>query len=384
MLKKILMLLVWLFLCQSPFAATDGIVGNITASSDYTFTNKWYKTKGESIPFLTAAKNVFKNQKFILYPIVGGYTLDSNSIARVKYDLKIFRPDSSVYYESYNVTALDTKITNPSFIMLADELLEVNFEDEDPLGTYQIEVTLKDFNSQNAGTISIVVNLVEFKRVGGFTTDSVLNEWMQNYYKSLNPEAALEACLYVAAKVDKETFFDLSLSFFKELFDHNQFLIPYLEDEVFVQSDEAADYIGTLLALLNYDHSRFKMRLSLDQVALFEEVEGMKNLFEITMVNNPTQLDMLWAQFFAGGSNEPIAKIVSALSLKEYDIPHQDSLKNLSPDEKLLYATYKAAVWSLEANAANHELVYNYLNYMLAYEKLPETIKSELKIILHQ
>lgn len=384
MSKKIITLLALLFLTVSSTIAMDGIVGKVSASTDYTFTNKWYKTLGQSIPYLTEAKNLFRNQHFYIYPVMAGYTLDADSIARVKYDVKILAPDSSVYFEKNDVDALEAKIANPNFVMLADALLEVNFEQTDPLGTYQIEVVLKDYNAKSAGTVSTSVDLVEFKRVGGFTSDSIFNEWMQNYYKTLNAEAALDGCLYVAAQENKESYVDLTLSFFKELFEHNRYLIPMLEDEFFKQPDESNAYIGALLAILDYDLRNFKTRLDPVQVKWFENLQSRKSYFNITEVTKPAQLDMLWAQFFAGGSNEPIAKIVNALSLKKYDVPDRDSLTHLSEKEQQLYGTFSATVWSLRSNAINHELVYNYLNYIYEYENIPELIKSQLKEILNK
>lgn len=383
MLKKILILLVLLMVTTSSSVAEDGLVGRVTVSTDYTFTNKWYKTMGESIPYLTEAKKVYKDQEFILYPVLVGYALDADSIARVKYDVKIFRPDSTLYYESYDVPALEAKISNPQFVMLAESLLEVNFEDKDPLGLYQIEVTLKDFNSKEAGIISTTVNLVEFKRVGGFTNDSIMMAWMQNYYATLNSEAAIDAFLYFANRENNDEIVDLTLSFFRELFNHNLYLIPYLEEEYFTQPDNASEYIGALLALLDYDQREFKMRLTPDEVKWFESMNEQKDFFEPVVISNPVQLDMLWAQFFASGSNEPIAKIVSALQLKKYDRLDQDSIAALSEEEKILYGTYKAAVWSLRANASELELVFNYLNYIYEHEKIPIVIKDELKIILN-
>ena len=72
-------------------------------------------------------------------------------------------------------------------------------------------------------------------------------------------------------------------------------------------------------------------------------------------------LDMLWADFFATGEAAPLRKIVSALQYSE----HLGALERYATsaktdkdrDEAMLDATFKAAMWSLGANAKQHRKV---------------------------
>ncbi|BBJ00486.1 hypothetical protein FGKAn22_21780 [Ferrigenium kumadai] len=77
--------------------------------------------------------------------------------------------------------------------------------------------------------------------------------------------------------------------------------------------------------------------------------------------NNPTFLDMLWADFFATGEAVPIRRIVVALNYDKYS----GALERYAKSEKtekdrndaILEAVFKAAMWSLESNARQHRRV---------------------------
>jgi hypothetical protein len=77
--------------------------------------------------------------------------------------------------------------------------------------------------------------------------------------------------------------------------------------------------------------------------------------------NDPTVLDMLWAEFFATGEAMPVRRVVAALNYDKYD----GALNRYAKSEKtekdrndaMLEAVFKAAMWSLESNVRQHQRV---------------------------
>lgn len=77
--------------------------------------------------------------------------------------------------------------------------------------------------------------------------------------------------------------------------------------------------------------------------------------------NNPTVLDMLWADFFATGEAVPIRRIVVALNYDKYSgaLDRYAKSERIEKDrnDAILEAVFKAATWSLESNAGKHRRV---------------------------
>jgi hypothetical protein len=77
--------------------------------------------------------------------------------------------------------------------------------------------------------------------------------------------------------------------------------------------------------------------------------------------NNPTVLDMLWADFFATGEAAPVRRIVVALNYDKYsgalDRYAKSEKTEKDRNDAILDTVFKAAMWSLESNAQQHRRV---------------------------
>jgi hypothetical protein len=103
-------------------------------------------------------------------------------------------------------------------------------------------------------------------------------------------------------------------------------------------------------------------------------------------VNTAGTLDILWGYFFATGKQEPIRRIVTALSLSEYSGAFQrfeDSEKTEKVEkEAYLDLTFQTALWSLESNCKQHPLVLSYCEEFLAEKSLPPDQHHWLTFVL--
>ncbi len=102
--------------------------------------------------------------------------------------------------------------------------------------------------------------------------------------------------------------------------------------------------------------------------------------------DNPTVLDMLWADFFATGEAAPIRRIVRALDYGKYTGAlerYATSAKTKKETEEArLGAVFKAAFWSLESNTRQHHRVGEILEQLHSAEGMNESEQLAIAVIL--
>lgn len=99
-----------------------------------------------------------------------------------------------------------------------------------------------------------------------------------------------------------------------------------------------------------------------------------------------TVLDMLWADFFATGEAAPIRRIVAALNFSKYtgalDRYAKSEKSEKDRDEAMLESVFKAAMWSLGANAKQHRRVGDILEQLYFTGGLTQSEQFCLSLIL--
>ena len=70
---------------------------------------------------------------------------DSKGSVDVTYDMVIRKPDGSIYGEQKNAVGLKGKFVIPAHdLQLAQERMGIRIDNQDPSGTYTVEVTVRD------------------------------------------------------------------------------------------------------------------------------------------------------------------------------------------------------------------------------------------------
>ncbi|MES2320378.1 MAG: hypothetical protein V4631_23110 [Pseudomonadota bacterium] len=102
--------------------------------------------------------------------------------------------------------------------------------------------------------------------------------------------------------------------------------------------------------------------------------------------NNPTVLDMLWADFFATGEAAPIRRIVVALKYEKYTGAVDGYAKSEKTEkdraDAMLGIVFKTVMWSLESNAKQHRRVGEILEQIYFADGLTQPEKLWLSAIL--
>lgn len=355
-------------------------------SSDYSFYDQWYRTVGESVPLINKSETVYHEQPLFVYVLFNGYGVDSLNMADVHYNLKIFRPDSTLLEEHLNILGYKGKIVNPNNLILSIANLRFNFESTEHPGNYSIEVDLTDKILNEHVSTTTNVRLSELSLVNTINNDSLLGKWLETYYQTPLPELAVDAFIYFTKSGLREHAEEPVFAFFREVFSHNQFLVPYLINKYDFQEESTQNDILMLLAFLDLDLTDFVNKLPQNKLYAYNQLRVNKNLFNYKVLEHPTQVDMLWSEFFASGRYGPVRRLVDILDFKKYT-GSIEKFNNSGNDESLekdalLEASYKSVSWSLGANANTHKLVKDYLTYILKNEPLEKNVREELQTII--
>lgn len=355
-------------------------------SSDYSFYDQWYRTVGESVPLINKSETVYHEQPLFAYVLFNGYGVDSLNMADVHYDLKIFRPDSTLLEEHLNILGYRGKIVNPNNLILSIANLRFNFESTEQTGKYTIQVALTDNVLNDKVSTKTEVMLSELSLINTINNDSLLGKWLETYYQTPLPELAVDAFIYFTKSGLRENADESVLTFFRELFNHNKFLVPYLISKYDFQEEPTQNDILMLLAFLDLDIPDFVNKLPENKLYAFQQLKENSDLFNYKVLEHPTQVDMLWSEFFASGRYGPIRRLVDFLEYKKYAGSIEKFNNKETYEEKmkvmLLEASYKSASWSLGVNANTHKLVKDYLTYILKNEPLEENIREQLQNII--
>jgi len=355
-------------------------------STDYSFYDQWYRTVGESVPLVSEAKTVYHDQPIFVYVFFGNYGIDSLGTADVTYNFRLFRPDSSQVENFTDIIGYKGRINNPSNILLSVANVRLKLESFEPVGSYRIEIEIIDNIMNDTAALVSGVALKELTLKSAINNDSLFNNWMTTYYQSPLPEYAIDAFIYFSKSDIRKDIEEIAFAFFRELFNNNNYLLPYLVEQYDFQDEVTQNDIITLMAFLDAENSEFLNKLSDNVLNFYNELRKDKSVFDYSILEHPAQLDMLWSEFFASGRYDPVMKLVNALSLNEYTgsiekYKESDNNESLRHDV-LMEAVYKSAVWSLRENARTHKLVKDYLIYILKNETLEENIRNELEKIV--
>ncbi len=364
--------------------AIDGIVA---ASLDYGFFDKWRNTQGEAMPMLSSAGTVAHKQNYTIYTLFSGYSVNADTIADVVMDVKIIAPSGKTYFGGTNVKVFNGKVMKPLHTLLSITNIEADFENDDELGTYKIFITLKDKIAKKQKELKTKITLSNFKRVDMAMSEmSEMSDWMQSYYISPDPLQALEVFLQMSAGELPESFYLPFNSFFIEVFNNNEFLIPELLELYATRQEIGKLTILYLLSYLNYDAKEFYSKLPSEEIEYVDYLKTMDNPFNDNEIESASHLDIQWTKFFASGAYDPILQLVNALQFSEFLPDLENYEKSDKSKEAALRANkgawYTAAKWSLESNCSQYVLVKDYCRYILNNEPLSESVKKDLKLII--
>ena len=108
---------------------------------DYSFVEQWYKPE---IPELTTKSSIRRGEDLVPFIVFSSNNVDNNGNASLTYSIKVINPDSSIYFENYNLVLWkDSPAPN---LHLVQQYIRIFIEEKDQLGIYTIQVEVTDRN----------------------------------------------------------------------------------------------------------------------------------------------------------------------------------------------------------------------------------------------
>ena len=368
-----------------PCFAIDGI---LVQTIDYTVRQKWLCTNSPSVAIIPTTDTVFPGQTLYVTAIACDYQVDKKGCADVVYSVRVLSPDKSVYTVIDSLPLIRGKVQDPRLFQMSNAFVNLSFEGNDPLGTYQIELLIIDKTANTTKRLEsqmVLTNLPSYERYL-VTEDDNFEQRIYHYYLNPHPERITADYLYAYQKYenDENALIPL-LGFTVEVFQHNRFLHQQLFEN---QKDTFA--INLLVYCLGIENPRFdqsmeeEVRFVMDalRATLFPERKGI--------ITDPVQLDILWAKFMASGGYEPVKILIQTLDYAKYKgsfkkVKWADDLDKI-PEKKIQNAInemiYNALTWSMRSNCEQHPLVLQYCQWALKNEKMSGLQRKELKKVL--
>jgi len=346
----------------------------------------WYAVPTGFTPRITQVASVAKGEYFNIIPFFKSYGTTSNGHAHITYDVEILRPDGSIDESMQRCDGHKGEAAPPN-LLAARAVLRLCFDPEDPFGEYAINITAYDHVSSQTNRQSAAIEQRAFSLEK--LTEEEREELFFSYSTAPDPSRALAAFLQTEhAFLDEDnTPLWSAIWFFKTIFENNEFLIPHLLNAFPEGTLKQQKDIILVLALMNRTDELPELS---GELMLFERVMKTGHIPDpYSEITTGTQLDMLWAEYFAAGRIQPIRQLTTSLNLVEH-LGTLDKIKAGELDSKnpevlrvgMLEAVFQSALWSLKSNCKQSPLIFHYCVNILDSEELNGPAQRVLAMLL--
>lgn len=122
----------------------NGFGGWLVVTPDADWEKKW-NTPPETTPHFTEAKEVKYGEVLTILPFFINPKLDSRGEIRLLCDIRVVRPDGGKSVDAKDLDCASGKLRgNPRNVRLTSTVIKYIGEESDPLGTWVVEVNIKD------------------------------------------------------------------------------------------------------------------------------------------------------------------------------------------------------------------------------------------------
>jgi hypothetical protein len=124
--------------------SANGFGGWVASTSDADWLERWERP-ANGTPSLTESKSVRRGEKLTILIFVLNAAPDAQNQANVRCDLRVTRPDGSHPVDAADVTCLQGEVKGePGAIRIAGPIINFVGEPTDQVGTWTVDVSLKD------------------------------------------------------------------------------------------------------------------------------------------------------------------------------------------------------------------------------------------------
>jgi len=346
----------------------------------------WFAVPAQFGPNVSQVSEVTKGEFVNIIPIFNNYGLTENKEANITYSVEIIAPDGAIDEAVSDIDGYSGEVPG-AFLLPAIGRLAVSFDPEDMFGEYDVRVTAFDHIKNQKSSQNQKISLQKF---GIEKQDLNLDKWFLSYPSAPKPSLALTAFTNSPRPYfdDDGTPLWSALWLYKNIYSENEFLIPHTIDFYKIKaSKQQKKDILLLFHILN----------RLDEISIEDSLQAYAKSLKTIAIPDPyqeittgSQLDMLWAEYFATSKIKPIKQILKALNLSAYSgtIEKYKSGELEKTDETVnklkLEAVFQSAIWSIMSNCKQSELLFQYCVGLYESKELNVTEKRYLGFMLRK
>lgn len=294
----------------TPGVETEELHCMVVLSIDLAFWDRWDFSR-ESEPEVAESNRVVRGQHFAPHVFVTHPAIDGDGMARIRQDLRILRPDGTVYFENIDLDAHSGPYRK-GLVLRTQMRLGVFFEPEDALGTYRVEATVRDQVAGTSSSGSASIELVEYEQGEGFSSKEDLELWLTGYRSEPDPSRLVPAVLAVGRGGWEQERGKLHGAL-RDLFDCNAWLLPELLAQLQDADDATRHWI--LWIASRQPGAGFELASQLDgaDLALWNEFSAAHDPL-VDPVRGREDLNELWGMYWPRRSITPVIRLCSLLS----------------------------------------------------------------------
>lgn len=122
----------------------NGFGGWLLVTSDNDWQAKW-ETQPDTTPHFSQAENITKGEPVYVLTFFSNPGLDDQGAADISCDIDLHKPDGSASFEENDATCFKGALKGePGYLYLSAPVIKFIGEQNDPDGTWQVNITLKD------------------------------------------------------------------------------------------------------------------------------------------------------------------------------------------------------------------------------------------------
>jgi hypothetical protein len=377
---------------EAPNSDFRAIIGG---TIQYAHSDIWTHTLASTGPLVPMAGEVVRGQRLDLVISFGGFAVDRDGQGDVVYDLTVARPDGATRVVGTNLVAFHGTVPALHMMHVTAESAYLIFEKEDPAGTYRFIAKLKDRIGHTEVEVSGEVNVLDREAEKPLPADfdlKKMSEWLMHYYEHPEPRLALPVLRFAAHDrfmAAHPGAWPALLGTYEMILRDNPWLAAQFQARLLaIETDKAEqDRLLYVLAYVFRANSAFGQFLPPHMREDFRADQQQRWPDPDQELFTGSQLDVMWGRFFGTGAFAPIQGLVSALEYHKYHgsieaFKKLDPKPAVAPPEVQREAIYRAAVWSLKANAIQHKLVYDYLAYLMNDSKTGSDNAPQIAVII--
>ncbi len=355
----------------------------LIASEQDSQLDMWFKMPQGATANLSSIKKARLGEQFSLFPLIRNASIKDGKF-KLKYSISASAPDGKVLDIVKDATFQGEKKSSHDVIICPD-IIDIKFDKRYQSGKYSFSISATDEIANKTVSNSTFVEIVKWQAPAPIKDARQLDEAFKNFH--LKPSAELLYSMFFSKELDieqKQSPYRINfiiMGFFKTAFKKYDFLI----DEIKENFDKFDNLDKSKIILL----SRFLNNFEIPDAKLNQTQKKYKDALKRAEIPNayeiwhrllaPTQIDLLWGEFYASGAYKPIRRMMNlfANEAEGKDVKRMIAQKKRPSDEAqwnkfTIGMLHLVSVKSILRNAQDCDLVDQYCVWAYENKDLPE------------